>query len=1366
VQAFHASYAQTRLWFLHQLQPGLTAYHLPALWRLRGPLDHQALAQALKDLISRHPTLRTSFRLHGQELLQIVHPPAPLALPAEAPGDRDPEQVIRDWLQQEATTPFDLGAGLLLRARLLQVAADHHLLLINHHHIASDGWSCSVLASDLSALYNAHRNGLPSPLPPLAVHYQDYALWQRQRLSGSHLQALHDVWIDALQGLEPLELPVDHPRPATPSHRGASLSVRIDAERLAPFEQLCRAEGATLQMGLLALLALLLHRYSRQDDVAIGIPIWGRNHPDFEPLIGFFINTLPIRIRFRPALSFRQLLAQVRATSIAAYDHQELPFEQMVEALNLERDTSRNPLVQVMLQLSELPEASLEGLSGLAVEALPTPSTSAKLDLSFHLRRSADQGLRGSIIYATELFSADRIERLAAHLGTLLASAVEAPDAPAMALRLLPEAERQRIAAWQHGPRIALPDQGVQQRFAQQAARTPDAVALRVADQPPDQHLSYRELNRRADALAQQLEAAGVGPEVIVGVCLPRAPDLIVALLAILKAGGAYLPLDPDWPPQRQRQLLQQAGAGLLIDREGQHALTAPVAATAPPPARPLAYLCSTSGSTGTPKAVAITHPSILRLVDPINGFRLGPGSAVLHLAPVAFDAATLEIWGPLLNGGTLVLAPPEPPSLADLAALLRRQQITTLWLTAGLFHAMVDQELDALAGVRQVLAGGDVLHPAAVRRLLAAFPEGHELINGYGPTENTTFTCCQRFRAGEHWSGADVPIGTPIAMTSVHLLEPGGQPCPIGVPGELHIGGAGLARGYHNNPEGTAERFIPDPFSPEPAARLYRSGDLASWTTEGRLAFHGRIDQQIKLRGFRIEPGEIEAHLLAHPAVAQAAVVLRRDDPAHPRLIAYWVPALPAADHGGGATAAAAGEFGAFLAERLPDVMVPSAFVPLETLPLTANGKLDRRALPAPSLAGDRADRRPPGTDLERQLHGLWAEVLGHDDFGITDNFFVIGGHSLAAARLLARIEQDLAIRLPLATIFHAPQIQRMAELLQRSDQPEALGDPCLVPLQPAGEGPPLVVIHGYAGDVFCYTDFALALTPPRPVYGLQAQGLDGGERHRSVEEMVRHYADLLERQWPDGPLHLLGQSAGGWYAWALASELLRRGRPLGTLVILDTGPTAALSRRLLGWLLLQRALQRLPGHLKQLRHSKRPANLLAFLRQRRDALALQLRRFQPGLPALQAQLRRWQAAAASHEAAATAEAATATAATGADATAAASIATATATVTAAGAGTARHAAADQDLEAEESDYYDLLHQLYRPSPEPLRVELFTSRHEIRTKRRLWRALARAGVHDQQLFTEHHHFHDPAHAAALARAVSDCLRDDGAPPG
>jgi amino acid adenylation domain-containing protein len=1165
----------------------------------------------------------------GDEVVQLLHPSVPFTLNPETLDGRDPQALIDTWLDQEVSTPFDLNSGLLLRARVLQVTEDQHILLLNHHHIASDGWSVSLLWRDLGAFYNAYRDGNSPDLQPLTVHYQDYAAWQRQHLSGSRLRVLQRHWIEALTGLQPLELPTDNPRPATQSYRGGRLAFAITAAQLQPFEALCRSQGATLQMGLLAVVALLLHRISRQDDLAIAVPSWGRNHPDLEPLIGFFVNTLPIRTRFSPQLSFRQFLDQVKTTSIAAYDHQDLPFERLVEALQPERDRSRNPLAQVMLQLFEGRKPTPLHLAGLEGEPLPASGRNSRFDLEIFLQRSPDESLRGNLSFATDLFHSDRIARLISQLLTLLASATATPDAPAVALNLLPDAELALLESWQQGPRLDLQDLCVHQLFERHVVQTPEAIALIFRDQ----RLTYAELNTRANQLAQHLIAQGVGPEVIVAVCLERSVELIVALLAILKAGGAYLPLDPAWPHERIQQLLHDGGQPWLLIDAGERSLprwdrciTLPlhqtrgasasrsVALSPVPEFLPgaqldcAAYLLFTSGSTGKPKGVLVDHLALTSRCQTLaSELDLRPGRRVLGLTTAVFDIAIVELLVSLASGATIVLLPEaQRKDTAAIAALVHADGIDILQATPSVLEALLTAGFKPRADML-LLAGGEPLAPALAQALTAS---GARLINGYGPTEATIYTTLAAILPGQ-----TVSIGRPIAATLVRVLDRNGQSCPIGMPGELHIGGTGLARGYLNNPQLTAETFIADPGSTDPTSRLYKSGDLASWNPDGTLAFHGRLDQQIKLRGFRIEPGEIEANLLAHPGVAQAAVLLRHDDPANPRLIAYWVPQLPLGQQhhaassdtvGSGTAPPTALQLRSFLSQRLPDSMVPAAFIALEALPLTPNGKLDRRALPEPSFSGDSEERIAPSTELEHQLHGLWSEVLGHSDFGITDNFFLVGGHSLSSARLTALIEQRLGRRLPLSVLFQQPTLRELSQWLasadpSTADQPDALpfgtaahaittrdgrsGFRSLVTLQHQGEAPALFVVHGGNGDVYIHLHLARCLAPHRPVHGLQAVGFDGSApRHRSVAEMAAHYADEILRCQPSGPHHLLGYSGGGWYAWAVAAELHRRGARPGLIGLVDTGATADLHRRLRLRQLVLRQLRRLPRRARSL--------------------------------------------------------------------------------------------------------------------------------------------------------------------------------------
>ncbi|MDM7953098.1 MAG: amino acid adenylation domain-containing protein [Cyanobium sp. CZS 25K] len=1227
-QAFAASYAQARLWFLQQLEPGLTAYHLPLLWRLQGELDVRALEQALAALIERHPTLRTAFQLQGNEVLQIIHPPGDVTLLVEPLGDRDTDQVIEGWLEQERSTPFDLASGVLLRSRLLRVAPEKHLLLINHHHIASDGWSRSVLARDLVELYNALHSRRPPQLPPLTVHYQDFAAWQQQRLGGPRLQELKEYWISQLRELDPLVLPSDQPRPAVPSHRGGRVTFQIEAEILEPFEELCRKGGATLQMGLLAAVALLLHRYSRQNDFAIGVPIWSRNNPALESLIGFFINTLPIRTQFEAEQSFRQLLAQIKDTSLAAYDRQELPFEQIVQALMMERDTSRNPFYQVMLQLTEISYPSLENLDGLKAELI-TASTSSLFDLAFSFHRIARQGLRGFIIYASDLFSVDRIDRLAAHLLVLLKSIVKSPDARIASHSLLTDSEEEQIVNWSAA--VSAPDGGERNsnqsiddhdlRAGKTSSTQQSAVTKKIEDLAhlyPDntalsdgvRRLSYKKLLELTDTLSRHIATLCTPSDYVVILLADPRLEAILCMVSCLFACKAFVVIDSRLPVNRIRNILSEIGHAPIISTKALHSSTVRKDLTERTTLylslsedselrietetlgeaygqtnslvdnslvdNSIAYIIFTSGSTGKPKGVLIDRTALDTFSNwATHEFNITSVDRVLQFSSLTFDACIEEIFPALSAGAAIVCCNEEATgSTKGFLNFLEEYKITVASLPtafwAGLVRECAQSNFIIPHDLRLLIVGGEAMHLHHLRLWEPLQANHTRLLNTYGPTETTVEVACQDL--SDSWRfQSRVPLGRPIPHARAWILEPNGLPCPIGIPGELHIGGPTLAHGYLNNPGLTADRFIPDPFCADPTARLYKSGDLASWNPDGTLAFHGRIDQQIKLRGFRIEPGEIEANLLAHPAVAQAVVVLRSDDPSNPRLIGYWVREARS-------MASAEGLRG-FLAERLPDFMVPAALVELEALPLTSNGKVDRRALPAPSFAGDRERRVEPTTELERRLHGIWAEVLGHGEFGIEANFFELGGHSLSAASLSARIEQKLGRRLPISVLFQAPTILQLARWLENEGLPAGNGFRSLVTLQSGGEDPPLFVVHGGQGTVYIHLHLARCLAPDRPVYGLQAVGFDGSEpRHSSVEEMAAHYADEILRFQPRGPYHLLGYSGGGWYAWAVAAELRRRGGSLGLVGMVDTGGTADLHRRLRLQQLLLRKVHGLP--------------------------------------------------------------------------------------------------------------------------------------------------------------------------------------------
>nr|WP_227027201.1 non-ribosomal peptide synthetase [Corallococcus soli] len=1033
------SFAQQRLWFIDQLEPGSSLYNIPIGLLLNGTLDVEALRGSLDALMARHEALRTTFHSKGGQPVQVIH--ADLRVPFNAvdlTGRQDAEAEAQRLRLEEAHRPFNLGEGPLMRALLLKLGAEEHQLVLHLHHIVSDGWSMGVLVREVTALYKAFRLGQAPVLPELPVQYADYAVWQRGWLQGETLEAQLSWWKNSLAGASGvLELPTDKPRSAVPTQRAATVPVQMPRGLSDQVESLARREGATPFMVWLAAFQTLLHKYSGQDDVLVGSPIANRRHAETEGLIGFFVNTLVLRARFDEALTFQELLAQVRATTLGAQEHQDVPFEKLVEVLQPERDAGRTPLFQVTFTLQNTPMPELR-LPGLSLRPLEDSPTVIHFDLQLLLTRGPE-GYSGALVYNTSLFNPRTVASMVQRLELLVAEAVRAPGTRLSRLSLLtPEEHRRLLVDWSGTAREYPRDASVSALFTEQAARTPDAVALKAGSRT----LTYAEVDAASNRLAHHLRGAGVRPGDRVGLCVERSPELITALLGILKAGAAYVAIEAREPAERITWILQEAGvsvlvtqdaladslpvvAGLLVllDEEAERIAKQPASPLGVRmPAEALAYVMFTSGSTGRPKGVSVPHRGIVRLARD-NGFlEAGPGDVFLQLAPVAFDASTLEIWGALLNGATLVLAPPGTLSLAELGDVLGREGINTLWLTAALFEQMVAQQGQDLARVRRVLAGGDVLPVTAVREHLARIPEGAVLINGYGPTENTTFSATHALRTGDGVDRA-VPIGRPLRNSTAWVLDAALQPLPPGVPGELFVGGDGLAWGYLQRPDLTAERFIPHPFTHEHGARLYRTGDRARWTEAGTLEFLGRADFQVKLRGFRIELGEVEAVLRQAPGIQEAVVVAREDVPGDKRLVGYVVPT------GDGLELDAVK---AFIAKQLPDYMVPSAWVRLPSLPLNTHGKLDRKALPTPE-APSASERRAqaPRNALEASLAAIWAEVLHVEGVGIDDNFFDLGGHSLLATQVVARIRTTLGVELPLGDLFTAPTVAALAERL-----------------------------------------------------------------------------------------------------------------------------------------------------------------------------------------------------------------------------------------------------------------------------------------------------------------------------------------------
>ncbi|HEX5706332.1 MAG TPA: amino acid adenylation domain-containing protein, partial [Pyrinomonadaceae bacterium] len=1052
------SFAQQRLWFLHQLEPDAAVYNIPVAVRLTGELNVAALEWTLGEIMRRHEALRTTFADNASGPVQViadsVRPQLSVTDLRDLPED-EREREAQRLAEAEARRPFDLSRGPLVRASLLRLEDTKHALLFTMHHIVSDGWSMGVLIREVTALYAAYVAGQPSPLPELPVQYADFAVWQRQYLSGEVLDEQLSYWKQKLAGAPPvLELPTDRPRPAVHSLRGEKQIFNFQYELLEQLGDLSRREGVTLYMVLLAAFQTLLSRYSGQEDIVVGSPIAGRNRAETESLIGFFVNTLAMRTDLSGDPTFTELLGRVRETSLGAYAHQDVPFEKLVEELQPERDMSHAPIFQVALTLQNVPmeEASF---GGLTLTHMAVEMGTAMFDFRIWLREW-DEGLGGHIEYNTDLFDAATMRRLIEHFGRLLRAAAEDPSRRLSELPLVGEEERRKMLVDWNSTATDYPrDATIHRLFEQQVEQTPDATAVVFGDE----QLTYAELNRRANKLAHYLRGLGVGPEVCVGLCVERSIEMVVGLLGILKAGGAYLPIDADYPLERITFMLEEAGVPVLLTQERlldelpahwAHVLCLDTEwqqvegeseenPEAEADAENLAYVIYTSGSTGRPKGVGVVHRNVVRLVKENYFASFAPEEVFLQLASVSFDASTFEVWGSLLNGARLVVAPADALSLEELGRFVRERGVTTMWLTAGLFHQMADGHLADLRGLRQLLAGGDVLSVPHVGRALRELP-GCRLINGYGPTESTTFACTHAI-ADEGELAATVPIGRPIANTTVYLLDARMEPVPVGVWGELYIGGDGLARGYLKRPRLTAERFIPDPFSTAPGARLYRTGDVARYLEDGRIEFQGRRDQQVKVRGFRIELGEIEAVLLQHRAVREAAVVARQGHEAggDKLLAAYLV-------YDADAPVPNASELHRFVRERLPDYMIPSHFITLDALPLTPNGKVDRRALPAPDLSRpeQETDYVAPRNELEETLAGVWAEVLEVERVGVNDDFFELGGHSLLATQVISRVRGLFGVELPLRCMFESPTIAEMSvalaeELGARESEPQA---------------------------------------------------------------------------------------------------------------------------------------------------------------------------------------------------------------------------------------------------------------------------------------------------------------------------------------
>ena len=1057
--SFPLSFAQQRLWFLDQLEPGNPFYNIFDAFTFMGAFEMAAMEQAVVEILKRHEILRATISTANGEPAQAIAPALVLPLPlvdVRALPRQAREQEASRLCAEQSKQPFDLSSGPLVRMLILRLSDDEHLLLLTMHHIIADAWSLEVFEKELRALYEGFCAGEDVKLPPLPIQYADFSVWQRQWLQGDVLQNQLDYWKQHLAGAPAvLEFPTDRPRPPVQTYRGARQWLTISKEKTESLRSLSMQEGTTLFMTLLAAFKVLLYRYSGQDDIIIGLPVAGRNRVEVEGLIGFFINTLALRTDVSGEPSFRELLRRVKKNALEAYAHQDLPFEKLVEELRLERDMSRNPLFQITFQLVNVSDSVEGALSSPPTQAksvedasefsLDAQNGSAKFDMALDVWEG-DGALSGRMDYSTDLFDEATITRMLGHFQVLLESVIANPDQRVSQLPILPAQERDELLVRWNDTESDFPrHSSIHEIFEMQVEHAPDALAVAYGDEC----FTYSALNSRANQLARRLRSKGVGPDVLVGIFMERSARLVMSLLAILKAGGAYVPLDPEYPQERLSLMMEDADIPVLITEKRLVEMLpytrASILSVDEDPegivqedsrnlgrvttSDNLAYIVYTSGSTGVPKGVCVIHRAVVRLVCDTDYVRLDASDKIAQVSNSCFDAATFEIFGALLNGALLVGVSTETLlSAKDFAAQIREQQITAMFLTTALFNQLVSEAPAMFSALDHLLTGGDVADVKKIDEVLKQGPPG-ELLHVYGPTESTTFASCYLVSSIPD-NAATVPIGSPIRNTQTYLLDHHLQPVPVGVPGELHLGGHGLARGYLNSHDLTAEKFIPHPFSEAPGARLYKTGDKCRYLQNGEIDFLARFDGQVKIRGFRVELREIEWVLSKCPGVEEVAVLALGSRAEEKRLVGYVV-----ADKN---RTPLMNELQDFVRGKLPEYMIPSAFVYLESLPLSSNGKLDRKALPAPGPARPELEKAfmAPRTPTEETLAGIWAEVLRLEQVGVYDNFFHLGGHSLLATQIVSRVRKAFQLEISLRAIFESPTIALLAKQIDNMAQ------------------------------------------------------------------------------------------------------------------------------------------------------------------------------------------------------------------------------------------------------------------------------------------------------------------------------------------
>jgi amino acid adenylation domain-containing protein len=1177
------SFAQQRLWFLAQMEGGSAAYHIPFGLHLKGDLNRTALRRALDRVVVRHEVLRTSFAFHDGEPVQeisAVEDSSFRLIEHDLRGHNDVEAKLAALRELEAGASFDLEAGPLIRGQLIRLAEDEHVLLITMHHIVSDGWSMGVLVSELNALYGAFLGGAADPLPELEIQYADYAVWQRQWIEGEILQQQAAYWKTTLAGAPALlELPTDHTRPVQQDFAGGFVELVLDEQLTAGLKDLSRRHGTTLYMTLLAGWAILLARLSGQQDVVIGSPVANRGRSEIENLIGFFVNTLALRLDLSGSPSVRELLQQTKAQSLAAQRHQDIPFEQVVELAQPVRSLAHSPLFQVMFGWQNATEARLE-LPGLEVQPLPSASYRvAKFDLTLSLQEVGER-IVGALEYATALYERSTLERYREYFLRLV-EAMAADDSQVVAcVALLPEGERDQVLYGWNETKAEFPSgKCVHELFEEQVRRSPQATAVAWEEE----ELSYGELNARANRLAHYLRELGVKPDERVAICVERGFEMIVGLLAVLKAGGGYVPLDSGSARERLKYMLEDSGARLvltsrslspmirevagpevlLMEAEEWHRYSSEDPPVSIEPAQ-LAYVIYTSGSTGRPKGVGVEHRQLVNYVRAIGErLQIEAGMRLGLVSTYAADLGYTMIFPALCYGGCLdVVDAGRVLDASKLEEHFSRHPADYLKIVPSHLWALLNSsEGSGLLPRRWLILGGEASSWDLIQRVKQR-GAGCQVLNHYGPTETTvgvlTYDTTQN--DGGPQVGGMVPIGRPLRNGKVYVLDSELNPVGVGVSGEIYIGGAGVARGYLKRAELTAEKFLANPYSVEAGGRMYRTGDLGRFLENGNIEFLGRKDHQVKIRGFRVELGEIEAALVEHPKIRQAVVLVREDEPGDKRLVAYVVADQEAeeGDSGNKKAGLRISELREHMLGKLPEYMVPSAHVELEKLPLTHNGKIDRKALPQPDRDIPEEEYVGPQDATQETLCRLWQDVLRRDRVGIHDNFFKIGGHSLLAVQLTSRVRSAFAIEMPLSVLFATPTVARMAKHIAAANGHEGpRSSQVLVSIQSQGSRVPFFCVHAVGGQVISYAELSQEMGLEQPFYGLQSPPANfSPESDISIEQMATLYNREIRSVQPVGPYLLSGWSMGGLVAWEMAQQLMKEGETMGLLALMDTTP------------------------------------------------------------------------------------------------------------------------------------------------------------------------------------------------------------------